>query len=187
MKVVGIAGSLRPKSNTLEYVKTTLGVFDQAGIDTDLISLRNKKIEPCNGCYDCAKKGYCTIRDDDFDSILDHMRTAEGIILGSPVYLSSVVPPDDGVVIPGHVRGVLERQVLFRQSGGAHYGCQAGRPQHGLFATAPLVFYQRRHCARFHVLERGRGRNGRGERRGSGRRRAVHSHPFRRQHDIGHA
>ena len=92
MKVVGIAGSLRPKSNTLEYVKTALGVFDEAGIDTDLISLRNKKIEPCNGCYDCAKKGYCTIRDDDFDSILDHMRTAKGIILGSPVYLSSVVP-----------------------------------------------------------------------------------------------
>ena len=92
MKVVGVTGSLRPKSNTLEYVKTALNVFDNAGFDTNLISLRNKKIEPCNGCYDCVKKGYCTIRDDDFDSILEQMRSAEGIILGSPVYLSSVVP-----------------------------------------------------------------------------------------------
>ncbi|MBI4776787.1 MAG: flavodoxin family protein [Deltaproteobacteria bacterium] len=92
MKVVGIAGSLRPKSNTLEYVKTALDVFDKAGFETDLISLRDKRIEPCTGCYDCVKKAYCTIGDDDFDSILEHMRNAEGIILGSPVYLSSVAP-----------------------------------------------------------------------------------------------
>jgi multimeric flavodoxin WrbA len=92
MKVLGIAGSLRPKSNTLEYVKTALNVLDKAGTETELISLRGKKIEPCNGCYHCVKKGYCTIKGDDFDGILEKMRQAEGIILGSPVYLSSVVP-----------------------------------------------------------------------------------------------
>ena len=92
MKVVGIAGSLRPKSNTLEYVKTGLRVLEDAGIDTELISLRGKEIKPCNGCYHCVKKGYCTIEGDDFNDILEKMRTAEGIVLGSPVYLSSVVP-----------------------------------------------------------------------------------------------
>jgi multimeric flavodoxin WrbA len=92
MKVLGIAGSLRSRSNTLKYVKTALNVLDGAGMKTELISLRGKKIEPCNGCYHCVKKGYCTIQDDDFDSILEKMREAEGIILGSPVYLSSVVP-----------------------------------------------------------------------------------------------
>jgi len=92
MKVIGIAGSLRPKSNTLEYVKTALNVLDEAGIETELISLRGKEIKPCNGCYDCVKKGYCTIKGDDFEHILNAMRLAQGIILGSPVYLSSVVP-----------------------------------------------------------------------------------------------
>lgn len=92
MKVVGIAGSLRPKSNTLEYVETAMGVFRKTGMETNLISLRGKEIKPCNGCYDCVKKGYCTIKGDDFDQILDEMRQAEGLILGSPVYLSSVVP-----------------------------------------------------------------------------------------------
>jgi multimeric flavodoxin WrbA len=92
MKVLGIAGSLRPKSNTLEYVEKALGVFNEAGLDTALISLRGKEIKPCNGCYDCVKKGYCTIKGDDFDEILEEMRKAEGLILGSPVYLSSVVP-----------------------------------------------------------------------------------------------
>jgi len=92
MKVIGIAGSLRARSNTLHYVKTGLKVLEKEGIKSELISLRGKEIKPCNGCYDCVKKGYCTIKGDDFDDILDKMRTAEGIILGSPVYLSSVVP-----------------------------------------------------------------------------------------------
>ena len=92
MKVLGIAGSLRPKSNTLEYVEKALGVFNEAGLETTLISLRGKEIKPCNGCYDCVKKGYCTIKGDDFDEILAEIRVAEGLILGSPVYLSSVVP-----------------------------------------------------------------------------------------------
>ena len=92
MKVIGIAGSLRARSNTLDYVKTGLKVLEKKGIKSELISLRGKEIKPCNGCYDCVKKGYCTIKGDDFNDILDKMRTAEGIILGSPVYLSSVVP-----------------------------------------------------------------------------------------------
>jgi len=92
MKVLGIAGSLRPKSNTLVYVETALGVFKDSGLETTLISLRGKEIKPCTGCYDCVKKGYCTIKGDDFDEILDEIRVAEGLILGSPVYLSSVVP-----------------------------------------------------------------------------------------------
>lgn len=92
MKVIGIAGSLRPKSNTLHYVATGLEVIEQEGIEIELISLMNKEIKPCTGCYECVEKGYCTIKDDDFAGILEKMRTAEGIILGSPVYLSSVVP-----------------------------------------------------------------------------------------------
>jgi multimeric flavodoxin WrbA len=92
MKVIGIAGSLRARSNTLHYVKTGLKVLEKEGIMSELISLRGKEIKPCNGCYDCVKKGYCTIEDDDFAAILAKMEAAEGLILGSPVYLSSVVP-----------------------------------------------------------------------------------------------
>ena len=92
MKVVGIASSLRPQSNTLYYVRTALGVIEGEGIETELISLLGKEIKPCTGCYDCTEQGRCTIEGDDFDEILAKMREAEGLILGSPVYLSSVVP-----------------------------------------------------------------------------------------------
>ena len=94
MKVLGIAGSLRSGSNTLQYVKTALGILEKEGFTIELISLRGKEIKPCTGCYDCArkKKGVCTLKGDDFNEILKKMREADGLILGSPVYLSSVVP-----------------------------------------------------------------------------------------------
>ena len=91
MRVIGIAGSLRPKSNTLEYIKAAMRTLKEHKIKTEVISLRGKEIKPCRGCYECVKKGRCTQRDD-FAGILEKMREAEGIIVGSPVYLSSVVP-----------------------------------------------------------------------------------------------
>ncbi len=92
MKVIGVAGSLRPQSNTLHYVKTALEVLEGEGIETEAISLQGKEIKPCTGCYDCTTQGRCTIEGDDFEEIMGKMRSAEGLILGSPVYLSSVVP-----------------------------------------------------------------------------------------------
>ena len=92
MKVLGISGSLRDQSNTLYYVKTALAVLEEEHIETELISLRDKEIKPCTGCYDCQTQGFCTIPGDDFEEIFLRMRRVEGLILGSPVYLSSVVP-----------------------------------------------------------------------------------------------
>ncbi len=94
MKVIGIAGSLRARSNTLHYVRTSLTVLKEEGFQTELISLRGKEIKPCTGCYDCVKKkkGECSIKGDDFDKTFAKMKKTEGLILGSPVYLSSVVP-----------------------------------------------------------------------------------------------
>ena len=45
MKVIGIAGSLRAKSNTLQYVKNALHVLDDKEFETELISLRGKEIK----------------------------------------------------------------------------------------------------------------------------------------------
>lgn len=91
MKVIGIAGSLRPQSNTREYLKRGLAALEEEGLSTELISLKGKEIKPCMGCYQCQDKGGC-VQEDDFEAILDKMRAAQGIVLGSPVYLSSVVP-----------------------------------------------------------------------------------------------
>jgi multimeric flavodoxin WrbA len=92
MKVVGIAGSLRPQSNTLQYVERCLARLEELDLTTELISLEGKEIKPCLGCYSCVKIGKCVQEDDDFAGILEKMRRAQGIVVGSPVYLSSTVP-----------------------------------------------------------------------------------------------
>jgi multimeric flavodoxin WrbA len=92
MKVLGITGSLRKKSNTQEYMERCLTELQANGVETELVSLRKKKINPCLGCYACVKEKRCAQDDDDFAEILAMMEEADGIVLGSPVYLSSVVP-----------------------------------------------------------------------------------------------
>ncbi|MBA4358580.1 MAG: flavodoxin family protein [Desulfovibrio sp.] len=76
----------------MEYMKRCLGVLAEKGIETQLVSLRDKNIKPCLGCYACVKKKACAQDDDDFADLLALMEEADGIVLGSPVYLSSVVP-----------------------------------------------------------------------------------------------
>ncbi len=92
MKVLGITGSLRPDSNTKKYMERCLEVLAGEGLETRLVSLRDKHIKPCLGCYACVEEKRCAQDDDDFADLLALMEEAEGIVLGSPVYLSSVVP-----------------------------------------------------------------------------------------------
>ncbi len=92
MKVLAVTASLRPKSNTKEYVKRCLAVLEENGLETELVSLRGKEIKPCLGCYSCVDEKRCAQDDDDFAEILAKMEAADGIVLGSPVYLSSVAP-----------------------------------------------------------------------------------------------
>jgi multimeric flavodoxin WrbA len=59
------------------------------GADTEYIDLSSLKIGYCNGCGRCHHLGKCA-KKDDFNSILEKMLAAEGLVLGSPVYISHV-------------------------------------------------------------------------------------------------
>ena len=50
MKVLGITASLRPGSNTKYYMEQCLNKLAAQGLETQLLSLRHKKINPCLGC-----------------------------------------------------------------------------------------------------------------------------------------
>jgi multimeric flavodoxin WrbA len=121
LKVLGIAGSLRAKSNTLHFMETAMGVLHDEGLETEIISLRGKEIQPCNGCYDCVHKhkGVCSIKGDDFEKIFNPMRQAEGLVLGSPVYLSSVVP---------QMMALLARATFVSYWGGKFFSGKVGGP-----------------------------------------------------------
>lgn len=100
MKVLGITGSPREKSNTAFFVKVALDELEAQGIETELISLREKKIQPCTGCYGCIEAKACILEKDDFDEVFEKMLAADGLIVGAPVYNSST---------PAGVKALLDR------------------------------------------------------------------------------
>ncbi|ACV25156.1 flavodoxin family protein [Methanocaldococcus fervens] len=89
MKVIGISGSPRPEGNTTLLVREALNAVAEEGIETEFISLADKELNPCIGCNVCVETGSCQIVDD-VDEILEKMKEADGIIIGSPVYFGGV-------------------------------------------------------------------------------------------------
>ena len=64
------------------------GVQDCGG-ETEFLSLRGKRIEPCLGCYHCRDDGTCT-QQDDVQDIYPKLLAADGLIFATPVYFYSL-------------------------------------------------------------------------------------------------
>ena len=94
MKAIAICGSPRAKGNTEILLQRCLERLAEAGLDTEYITLRGKTIEPCRACAVCYKKkdGTCSVKSDDFHQVFEAMKTADIIVVGSPVYFGSATP-----------------------------------------------------------------------------------------------
>jgi len=91
LKIIGIVGSARSGGNTEILTRIALEEIAKEGVETELVSLAGKKIEPCDGCRGCAETGKCHFKDD-FQGIFRKMKNADGIILSSPVYYGAASP-----------------------------------------------------------------------------------------------
>ncbi len=89
MKVLGIVCSPRKRGNTEILMQEALSSARDNGAETELVTLYDKNIKPCDGCYSCAKTGKCRIKDD-IQDIYPKMLEADGIIFGAPVYFFGV-------------------------------------------------------------------------------------------------
>jgi len=89
VKVVALVSSPRVKGNTNYLVDQALDEIKQAGIDTEKIILSQYEINPCLGHDACASYESC-VQNDDAGWIIENFRTADGIILASPVYYYNV-------------------------------------------------------------------------------------------------
>jgi multimeric flavodoxin WrbA len=88
MKIIAICGSPR-KGNTEFILKRILTKAEELGARTELILLREKRIEFCNGCLSCDSTGECNIRDD-MQIIYPKLEEADLIIFGSPNYFNNM-------------------------------------------------------------------------------------------------
>jgi multimeric flavodoxin WrbA len=118
MKVVGINGSPRKDGNTAILIKAVFEELNQQGIDTELISLADKNIKGCIACRACIKNKnqQCVIKNDDFNASLEKMISADGIILGSPVYSAGVTSQikaliDRASIVLAANKGLLKHKV----------------------------------------------------------------------------
>ena len=92
MKVIAINGSPRKNGNTSYLIQTVFDELKKEGIATEEIIIGLKNFKGCIACKKCWEKkdGYCAIPDQNFNEIVDKMKAADGIILGSPVYIGDV-------------------------------------------------------------------------------------------------
>lgn len=91
MKVVAINGSPRKGGNTAIAINTVFKELQAHQIETELIDICQYKISGCSACMGCAKSrnGKCAINDD-FNSVFAKLCAADGILIGSPVYVSGM-------------------------------------------------------------------------------------------------
>lgn len=104
MKIIGISCSPRRRGNTEILVKESLKGARESGAKTEFLSVASMKINPCNGCLHCKKKGDCRIKDD-MKIIYRKALESEGIIFGTPVYFWSMC---------AQAKMVMDRMYAFR-------------------------------------------------------------------------
>jgi multimeric flavodoxin WrbA len=90
MNITGICASPRgDRSRTLRLVRGVLSGVEDDGAETVLIDIGRRTIGFCTACEACITSGSCVI-DDDFNETLAELAIADGVVLGSPVYIDNV-------------------------------------------------------------------------------------------------
>ncbi len=167
MKILGISGSPRKGGNTEIMMREALAAVQEAGKETELVLLSEKKVSPCDGCLACVQSGICKIKDD-MQPIYKEMEAADAIILGTPVYFMNVSAQMKAVIdrtypyrrnrkLRGKVAGAIvvarrvgagavlsllysyfQSQRLIIASGGIGYGQEAGKVREGVGSAPDL-------------------------------------------------
>ena len=91
MKVMAFNGSPRKKKwNTVTLLDNALKGAQSTGAETELIQLYELKFSGCISCFSCKrlsrkKDGVCSVQDD-LTPVLDRVKEADALIVGTPVY-----------------------------------------------------------------------------------------------------
>lgn len=130
MKTLAFNGSPKAEGNTFHALKIVATELEKEGIETEIVHVGNKSIRGCLACGRCeeSRDERCVIDNDEVNNWIQMMKSADGILLGSPVYYSAVAGTmksflDRAFYVAGANGGMLRHKVgaavvAVRRSGG---------------------------------------------------------------------
>lgn len=86
MKVILINGSPHENGCTYTALAEVAGALEKNGVHTQIYHIGKKAVHGCIACGRCQTKGMCAFDDDPANEMLALMQSADGIVIGSPVY-----------------------------------------------------------------------------------------------------
>jgi len=88
MKVLLLNGSPHAQGSTYTALHEMEKIFNENGIETELVHVGNKDIRGCIACRSCYKTGKCVF-DDLVNELAGKFEECDGLVVGSPVYYAS--------------------------------------------------------------------------------------------------
>jgi len=116
MKILGINGSPRgERSATLQLITAVLEGAKEKGAEVDVVNLIDLDIRFRNACSACFQEGRC-VEEDDFPELYKRIKAADGLVLGSPVYIDQIT---------GQMKLLIDRMAdgIQCQALSGKYGC----------------------------------------------------------------
>lgn len=88
MKVLLMNGSPRENGNTARALKEIADTLKADGLETEIVWIGRKPVRGCIACGQCREKnlGRCAFGDDVANGIIEKLKDADGIVIGSPTY-----------------------------------------------------------------------------------------------------
>lgn len=86
MRALGLCGSARRNGNTAHLTRAVLEGAKENGFEISEVFLNEAGITPCVGCLKCqtGESTGCSVQDG-FHEVIDRIREADLVIIGSPV------------------------------------------------------------------------------------------------------
>ena len=85
-KVLLINGSPHKEGCVYTALSEVAGVLEKRGIESFIFHIGTAPVRGCVACGRCSELGRCVFDDDVCNRMLEEMKKADGIVIGTPVY-----------------------------------------------------------------------------------------------------